>query len=67
MEYTMVTSDEFAGLTGVDDWRFALGAIHAAFAAGSYPTAAEFVVAVTDAAEQLVHHMSRSRRTGSED
>ena len=52
----MVTSDEVAGLTGVDDWRFALGAIHAAFAAGSYPTAAEFVVAVTDAAEQLVHH-----------
>jgi 4a-hydroxytetrahydrobiopterin dehydratase len=56
MEYTTITSDEFAGLTDLDDWRFALGAIHGSFATGSYPAAAEFVAAVTDAAERLVHH-----------
>lgn len=52
----MVSSDEFAELPGVDDWRCALGAIHAAFAAGTYPAAADLVVSVTDAAERLVHH-----------
>jgi 4a-hydroxytetrahydrobiopterin dehydratase len=56
MEYTSVTSDEFAELTGVDDWRFALGAIHAAFAAGSYPAAADLAVAITEVAERQVHH-----------
>lgn len=56
MEYTDVSSDEFAGLPGLGDWRFVLGAIHAAFTTGSYPAAAEFVGAVTDAAERLVHH-----------
>lgn len=56
MEYTDVTSDEFAELAGLDDWRFALGGIHAAFGAGSYPAAAEFVTAITDAAERHVHH-----------
>lgn len=56
MEYTSVTSDEFVALPGIDDWRFALGAIHAAFAADSYPSAAELVVAITGAAERHVHH-----------
>lgn len=56
MEYTAVTAEEFAGLAGLDDWRFALGAIHARFATGSFPAAAEFVAAVTEAAERLVHH-----------
>jgi len=56
MEYTPVTSDEFATLQGLGDWRVALGAIHGTFAAGSYPAAAEFVVSITDAAERLVHH-----------
>ena len=56
MEYASVTSDEFAELAGLDDWRFALGAIHAAFGAGSYPAAAEFVTKITEAAERLVHH-----------
>ena len=56
MEYTTVSPDEFAGLPEVDDWRFALGAIHAAFATGAYPAAAEFVTAITGAAERLVHH-----------
>lgn len=56
MEYTTVSSDEFAGLSGLDEWRFALGAIHGAFAAGTYPAAAEFVTAIVAAAERRVHH-----------
>ncbi len=56
MDYTAVTPDEFAALEGLDDWRVALGAIHGTFAAGSYPAAAELVMAVTEAAERLVHH-----------
>ncbi len=56
MEYTTVSSDEFAGLTGLDDWRFALGAIHGMFAAGSYPAAADFVAAIVGAAERQDHH-----------
>lgn len=56
MEYTTVSADEFAALTGLDDWRFVLGAIRATFPTGSFPAAADFVAAVTDAAERLVHH-----------
>ena len=56
MEYTSVTADEFAALEGLDDWRFAFGAIHGTFAAGSYPAAADLVVAITEAAERLGHH-----------
>ncbi len=56
MQYTDVSSTEFARLDGLDDWRYALGAIHASFATGSFPAAAEFVTAVTEAAERLVHH-----------
>lgn len=56
MEYTSVNAAEFAALEGVDDWRVALGAIHATFAAGTYPAAAELVSAITEAAERLVHH-----------
>ena len=42
--------------TGSDDWRYLLGAIHATFHAGSYPAAAQLVVAFTEAAERAVHH-----------
>ena len=56
MEYTTVTADEFATLAGLGDWRFALGAVHGRFAAGSYPAAARLVTAITEAAERLVHH-----------
>ena len=38
------------------DWRYLLGAIHATFQAGSYPAAAQLVVAIADAAERRVHH-----------
>jgi 4a-hydroxytetrahydrobiopterin dehydratase len=56
MEHTPVTADEFANLEGVADWRYLLGAVHATFAAGSYPAAAQLVVALTAAAERAVHH-----------
>ena len=56
MEYTTVTSVQFAELPDLGDWRFAFGAIHGSFATGSFPAAAEFVAAVTEAAERLVHH-----------
>ncbi len=56
MQYTSVTADEFATLEGLADWRYVLGAIRADFVAPSFPAAAELVVAITDAAERLVHH-----------
>jgi 4a-hydroxytetrahydrobiopterin dehydratase len=56
MEYQQVRPDEFAALDGLDDWRYALGAIHADFRAGSFPAAAALVVAIADAAEAAVHH-----------
>jgi 4a-hydroxytetrahydrobiopterin dehydratase len=56
MEYTAVTADEFAGLDGLDDWRFVLNAIHADFRAGSFLAAASLVSAVAEAAEAARHH-----------
>jgi len=56
MQYTSVTADEFATLDGLADWRYVLGAIRADFVAPSFPAAADLVVAITGAAERLVHH-----------
>jgi 4a-hydroxytetrahydrobiopterin dehydratase len=56
MSYTAVTADEFATLSGLDDWRFGVSAIHATFLAGSYTAAAELVSHVTEAAERAEHH-----------
>jgi len=56
MEYTAVTSEEFANLEGADDWRVVLNGIRSTFAAGSFPAAADFVTQITEAAERLVHH-----------
>jgi 4a-hydroxytetrahydrobiopterin dehydratase len=56
MEFTELTPPEFAALDGLDDWRYLLGAIHATFHSGSYPAAAQLVVAFTEAAELAVHH-----------
>jgi len=56
MEYTQLSATEFDALDGLGDWRYLLGAIHATFQAGSYPAAAQLVVAFTDAAERAVHH-----------
>jgi len=56
MQYRSVTADQFAMLEGLDDWRYVLGAIRADFVAPSFPAAAALVVAITGAAERLVHH-----------
>lgn len=56
MEYTRVTAEDIAATEVLGDWRFLLGALHATFAAASYPAAAQLVVALTDAAERAVHH-----------
>lgn len=56
MEYVAVTPEEFAAIDGLTDWRFALGAIHADFRAGSFPAAADLVAAIVAAAELAVHH-----------
>jgi 4a-hydroxytetrahydrobiopterin dehydratase len=56
MQYTSLTADEFATLEGLADWRYGLGAIHATFAAPSFPAGAALVAAIADAAERAVHH-----------
>lgn len=56
MAYTRVSAEELAGPSGLDDWRYMLGAIHADFRAGSFPAAASLVVALSEAAEAANHH-----------
>ncbi len=56
MDYTEITAEQFAGLDGLQDWRFVLGALHADFRAGSFPAAASLVLAIAEAAETAVHH-----------
>lgn len=56
MQYTKLTADEFAAIEGLADWRYGLGAIHATFAAPSFPVGAELVAAIAEAAERAVHH-----------
>ena len=43
MEYQHITAPEFAEMEGLDDWRFALGAIRAEFAVASFPAATPFL------------------------
>lgn len=61
MRYVKVTAPEFDTM-GLADWRFMLGAIHAEFRAGSFPAAAQLVVAVAEAAEAADHHPEVSVR-----
>jgi 4a-hydroxytetrahydrobiopterin dehydratase len=56
MDYVGVSCEQFAACEQVDDWRFILGAIRSDFVAGSFPAAASFIVAITEAAERAVHH-----------
>ncbi len=56
MTYTSITPAEFDALDGLDEWRYAMGAIHATFLADSYTAAAELVSAITQAAERMQHH-----------
>ena len=56
MDYQPVTEAEFSDMADLGDWKYAVGGIHAAFEAGSYPHASELVAAITVAAEGQVHH-----------
>ena len=56
MQYTAVAPDEFAALSGLEDWRCVLGVIRAGFCAGSFPKAAELVTSIAEAAEAAGHH-----------
>jgi 4a-hydroxytetrahydrobiopterin dehydratase len=55
MQYTTVSSEEFAAL-GLDDWRFFLGAIHGTFRALTYSGGAELVAAIAAASDRADHH-----------
>ncbi|MCP5030314.1 MAG: pterin-4-alpha-carbinolamine dehydratase [Actinomycetia bacterium] len=50
-----MSAEEFAH-SGLADWRFVLGAIHAGFRAGSFPAAATLVSTIAVAAEEADHH-----------
>ncbi|NNE11121.1 MAG: pterin-4-alpha-carbinolamine dehydratase [Ilumatobacter sp.] len=54
--YTSLTAAEFQSADGVADWRVVLGTARAVFRSGSFPAAAQLVAAITEAAEELVHH-----------
>lgn len=56
MNYTNVSAAEFAATPGLDDWRFALGAIHGSFHLDSFPAAASFASSIADVAEEQQHH-----------
>lgn len=56
MQYTTLTAAEFDALEGLDDWRWAMGAIRATFLAPSFTAASDLVATITEASEQLVHH-----------
>jgi len=56
MHYTPVTPAEIATTAGLDDWRVILNTLQADFRAPTFPAAAALVVAIADAAEQMVHH-----------
>lgn len=56
MEYTSVSPDEFAELSGLDDWRVILNTLQGQFRAGSFPAAAEFAGTIARAGEAAEHH-----------
>jgi 4a-hydroxytetrahydrobiopterin dehydratase len=56
MEDTAVSAEDFAALPGLDDWRYAVGALHARFLFPSMSAAAGFLAEVTAAGDQLDHH-----------
>jgi 4a-hydroxytetrahydrobiopterin dehydratase len=55
MPHRHLTADEFAAVDGLDDWRYLLDEIHAAFRAPSYPAAVELASAIVRAAVPLDH------------
>ena len=56
MKYIPVSAPDFDAMAGLDDWRYELGAIHAAFRTGSFPAAAVLAAAIADEAEAHQHH-----------
>lgn len=56
MNYIPVSAPEFDSMAGLGDWRYELGAIHAAFRTGSFPAATALAAAIADAAETHQHH-----------
>jgi 4a-hydroxytetrahydrobiopterin dehydratase len=56
MEYTTVTANDFASIEGLDEWRYALGAIYATYVGPTFPAAAALVGSIADAAEAAEHH-----------
>ena len=56
MDHTDVSPPDFADLTGLDDWRFVLGGLHAHFRAGSFSAAAALAAGVASAADAADHH-----------
>ncbi len=56
MSYTTVSAPQFDSMEGLADWRYELGAIHATFRTGSFPSAAVLAASIADAAETHQHH-----------
>lgn len=52
----ILTADEFAAIDDVDDWRYVLGSVRAAFRFGTFSDAASFVASVAAAADAADHH-----------
>ena len=56
MTYTTLTANEFDATEGLDEWRYAMGAIYATYVCRSFPDAAALVGSISHAAEQAEHH-----------
>jgi 4a-hydroxytetrahydrobiopterin dehydratase len=59
---TPISADELAGLEGLDDWRYILGAIQTELELASFGAAAAFVADVGAAADAADHHPDVSLR-----
>lgn len=57
-----ITADEFAALSGLEDWRYVLGSIHAEFTVTPFAAAARLVAQIGEAADAADHHPSVALR-----
>jgi 4a-hydroxytetrahydrobiopterin dehydratase len=51
-----IAAEALARIDGLDDWRYAVGALHAEFECGSFAVGAGLVASIADAAERADHH-----------
>ena len=51
-----IAPETLARTDGLDDWRFAAGALHAEFECGSFEIGARLVASIADAADRSDHH-----------